>query len=480
VSIQDPTPVISVNPASVATCELSSSLFSATASVASGILSHKWEVNTGTGWAAVADGGVYSTSNTPTLNLSSVPMSMDGYQYRYIATGSDGSCSATSAVAALDANPLPVITTQPANFAGCENGNTSVSIVASATGGVSYQWQEQIGAGAWTSLVNAGVYSGSTTPTLSFTAMPLAMSGYKYRCIVTSTIGNCLVTSNTVIVTVNPLPIVSVQPANFSGCEASSAAVSITASATGGVTYQWREDNGAGATNIVGATSSSYTKTALTNAMNGYNYSCVVTSVIGSCSVTSSNGTLSVNPLATITTQPSNTPVCESANAQLSVVATIASGTLSYQWQVNTGSGWSNLVNNAVYNNVNTAVLDITNASVSMNGYRYQCVITTSVGVCSINTTQVTLTVNAKPIIPSVTANGVAGKTGHYCVGGTVFVLGTSQNNATYQLQDFTASTNIGAVINGTGSSISFPAVINGQYKVLISDSTTGCTSMLQ
>jgi PKD repeat protein len=52
-------------------------------------------------------------------------------------------------------------------------------------------------------------------------------------------------------------------------------------------------------------------------------------------------------------------------NAQLSGV--------SYQWQVDQGSGFTNISNGGVYSNATTSVLSISNAPSSMYGYKYRC-----------------------------------------------------------------------------------------------------------
>jgi hypothetical protein len=46
-----------------------------------------------------------------------------------------------------------------------------------------------------------------------------------------------------------------------------------------------------------------------------------------------------------------------------------------YQWQVNAGSGFINIVNNGNYSGVNTGTLQINNAPSSWNGYQYRCVV---------------------------------------------------------------------------------------------------------
>jgi hypothetical protein len=47
----------------------------------------------------------------------------------------------------------------------------------------------------------------------------------------------------------------------------------------------------------------------------------------------------------------------------------------TYQWQVNTGSGFTNLSNNAPYSGTGTSALTITNAPSIIYGYQYRCVV---------------------------------------------------------------------------------------------------------
>lgn len=108
----------------------------------------------------------------------------------------------------------------------------------------------------------------------------------------------------------------------------------------------------------------------------------------------------------TINTAPSNTSVCNTANTSFTIAATGATG---YQWQVNTGSGFTNIVNGAPYSNATTASLTITGATSGMNGYLYRCV--ASNGACNTTSSSATLTVST----PSVTA---LSQTNISCFGG--------------------------------------------------------------
>jgi len=86
-----------------------------------------------------------------------------------------------------------------------------------------------------------------------------------------------------------------------------------------------------------------------------------------------------------ITTPPGPQTVGVGDNASFSVTAT-GTGPLSYQWEVNDGSGFTPITNNATYSNAATATLNVTSAALNMNGYLYRCVVT---GACIPATTSV-------------------------------------------------------------------------------------------
>ncbi|MFZ1451875.1 MAG: PKD-like domain-containing protein, partial [Ferruginibacter sp.] len=89
------------------------------------------------------------------------------------------------------------------------------------------------------------------------------------------------------------------------------------------------------------------------------------------------------------TLQPTNSSICQGANTSFTIAAT---GAISYQWQVDQGAGFNNLINDAIYSNVNSVTLNITAAPLSLNGYMYRCVATNASG--STNSNAATLTVS--------------------------------------------------------------------------------------
>jgi len=105
--------------------------------------------------------------------------------------------------------------------------------------------------------------------------------------------------------------------------------------------------------------------------------------------------TVTINQPISITTQPVNSTVSNGSNASFSVVATNAAG---YQWYVNTGSGFTIITNGGVYSTATTASLTITGATLAMNGYQYQCVVTGTAPCANVTSSSATLSV-VSPVV---------------------------------------------------------------------------------
>jgi hypothetical protein len=107
-----------------------------------------------------------------------------------------------------------------------------------------------------------------------------------------------------------------------------------------------------------------------------------------------------------ITVHPSPATVCELANTSFTITAT---GATIYQWEVDPGTGFVSVVNNANYSGATTATLNITAAPLSFNGYIYRCIASNGSGSTTSN--PATLTVTALPISPTLLTKTPATKT---------------------------------------------------------------------
>ena len=161
--------------------------------------------------------------------------------------------------------------------------------------------------------------------------------------------------------------------------------VTFTAAASGfpTPTVQWQVSVNGGPlfTNINGATSTtlSFTTTA---AMNGNVYRAVFTNSLGS--TTTNPATLGVDTAPSITSNPTNQAVPAGQTATFTAAAT-GNPAPTVQWQVNTGSGFTNIPG------ATSTTLIVANVTDSMTGYQYRAMFTNVVS--SVPTSAATLTV---------------------------------------------------------------------------------------
>jgi hypothetical protein len=195
-------------------------------------------------------------------------------------------------------------------------------------------------------------------------------------------------------------PTVVTQPANttvIGGTTATFTSTIYTESTP--VTAQWQINTGSGWTNIPGATNfsgntSSYSFTTNQNLSDsGDMFRVVFTNPSGS--TTSFPATLTVvAPVApSVTAQPAPVAVEVGNVAQFTATAT-GSPSPTVQWQVNSGSGWTNLTNGSGITGATTTTLSVvTTAAQVGSSYQYRAVFTNVVN--SVASNPATLTVLA-------------------------------------------------------------------------------------
>ena len=200
---------------------------------------------------------------------------------------------------------LPIIATQPAHRTNQVATTATFSTTLTTPTPATYQWYKLT-----TPLANGGNVSGADTATLSLSSVALGDAG-DYSVVITNVAG--AVTSSVATLTVVTKPSIDTPPAGAAIDCSASHLMTVTASGTGPLSYQWR----LGGAPISGATTTSYNATGTPTPVG--NYTVVVTNLYGA--VTSSVAALSLTtPLGA---QPdamqtvTNTPLTFSPSALL-------------------------------------------------------------------------------------------------------------------------------------------------------------------
>lgn len=376
---------------------------------------------------------------------------------------------------------VPVIVSQPTfspSATRCVGDAFNVSVTASGIN-LSYKWQISVNNAAFVDIGTNGTsnigYSGLTSSTLSFSGSNnYPTSNTRYQCVVTSS-GSCgtftKASDPSPSMTVSSSPIVSsIQPTSLSGCSGSPMSLSVSASGTN-LSYQWQygaASSGTYTNTGSNAATLSFNADASVAYTNGKYLRCVVSGSCGSAQ-TSAAVPLSVTPLTAITSQPSNSTICENAATTFSVTAGGAS--LTYQWQVsrNNGTSYSPISNGAVanvgtYSGTTSNTLTISGTNASLSGALYRCVVT---GTCGQATSSAaTLTVNRFPAILTQPVDKTV------CLpGSAAFSVSTSGTSLTYQWESNAGGVTYTNVTNGYAGGITYTGATTNQLTVTPSTS---------
>ncbi len=236
-------PSISVQPQDATVVEGGTATFSVTASA----MTYQWEYSTdgGSNWTDVAEGGIYSGTETATLTITNVTASLNGNRYR-VFLGTIGYACGTELTS--DAGILTVsscIASQPSSVTICAGGSTFFSVTAA--GNASYQWQVSTNSGgSWTNITSQGYqpqYSGYTSSTLTLTGTVSSNDGYQYRCVI---IGDCSDTSDAATLNVGTVDITYTLSASPGLIDVGGSSTLTLSDSEVGVNYQLRT----GTTNI--------------------------------------------------------------------------------------------------------------------------------------------------------------------------------------------------------------------------------------
>jgi hypothetical protein len=352
----------------------------------------------------------------------------------------------------------PTVTASPTSVT-TDVGLAAVTFTAAASGtpAPTVKWQADTGSG-FADISNGGVYSGATTGTLTVTGATLAMNGYKYRAVFTNGVAPDA-TSGEATLTVNPA--LSITPDTLPSGKANEAyqqTITIAGGTTPYTTFKVENFNaggtGLGAPNIVGST---VVVSGTPTSVGSATFTVVIVDPAGG-SITQ-NYTVAINQPPAVTANPADVTTDVGLAAVTFTAAASGTPAPTVKWQVDAGSGFTDLANGGVYSGVTTATLTVTGATVGMTGYKYRAVFTNGVAPDA-TTTAATLTVNpAVAVTPSTLPSGVVNTAFHQ----TITVTGGTTPYTTFTVTDFNAG--------GTGLT-SGQIVVNAATKTVVIDGT--------
>ena len=488
-------------------------------------VSYNWQVNTGSGFVYINNGGVYSGATTATLTITGADLVMNGYQYRAVVICSGGGLPEISNPATLTVNispPAPTIS--PSAAAICPGGNVALNIISSQSAvpttvssgtiavpiadntvntstlnvsgfvgtvgsirvnfNITHTWDSDVRVnlvapnGTILNLVNARGSSGDNfvnTTISSTSATSLATGTAPFTATFAADAANAVgfapyLSSTTLWSALYGTPngnwtlAVSDHATGDNGF-LTSWSITITPTAVPDPAV-WTPvtglfNNAALTSPYVAGT---YQTTVYASPAVTTTYSASVTN--GTCNSPVSTATVTVNALPVITTQAGSGNACAGATKTFSVSAT---GTgLTYQWQVDMGSGFVNITTGTptnpsgfIYTGQTSTTLNINDVLATMNGYKYRVVVS---GACipAATSNEVTLVVNNVPAI-SVTSSS-------QCAPTTLTASGAN----TYS---WTPSAGLSAT---TGAVVTANPTANTIYTVTGTVTATGCSNSTQ
>jgi len=329
-----------------------------------------------TGTTTVTFGGTVATSFT-VVSPTSITASTG--------TGTSGKITITTpagtAISSTDFTfttpDLIIISTQPTSGAVCEGSTAALTVAATGTTNIIYQWQKFNGT-TFVDLTNTGGISGATSATLSINTTGNIGSG-DYRCKVSGDLTQDKF-SNVATLTVNPLP---TEPTITGTSSCVAAALTLNASGGSNGQYRWY-DVATGGTSIAGQVNSSYVTPVISATASYY--------------VSVNNGTCEsprVEVKATILTVPTAPSITAGSSCGPGTVTLQAAGGTNgqYRWY-DVATGGTALTGETNSSFITPALTSTTTYYVSINN-----------GSCESARTAVTASVFAAPTKPTITAS---------------------------------------------------------------------------
>ena len=241
----------------------------------------------------------------------------------------------------------PAIIVPPVSTSTTAGYSATFTVAASGSGTLSYQWD-----------VNGSAVAGATGTTYTTPATTLAENGENVTVTVTSSFGKVTSTPVTLTVTAGANVVIATQPASQTVSVGQSATLTVAATGSPQLNYQWFE-NGA---QVASGPQSSYTTPVLTST-GTESFFVIVSNPLGRVQSSTAVLTISAPAPVSIVTPPVSQIVPVNQPAQFTAVVA-GSAPYTYQWQFTpTGGSATILISNTQTSNTITYTIPAMNSA---------------------------------------------------------------------------------------------------------------------
>jgi gliding motility-associated-like protein len=228
-------------------------------------------------------------------------------------------CVGQPVSAVININPSPVVIATPASQTLCSGDQTNIALTSSPAGS-SFSWtvaQNQV-TGAFNGLGN------TIAQTLSGTGTGTGTATYT----VTPSASGCPGIPSDVVITIGSNPTVTATPTSEILCSGSTTGITLT-SVPAGATFDWTI-NQTGVTGAVAGTGSAINQTLNTTGAAQGTVTYTITPSVGTCVGLPIDVTVTVNPIPTVTSNPTSQAICSSTSTAINLTSSPGGANLDW------------------------------------------------------------------------------------------------------------------------------------------------------
>ncbi|MNS01637.1 hypothetical protein D3C72_329220 [compost metagenome] len=395
-----------------------------------------------------ATGAVAGTGNNIAQVLTATGITLGTVIYTITPTANG--CIGNSIQVTIDVTPAPKATANPNSQSIC-SGDTTSFVLSSDLVGTTYDWNV-----VQTNVTGASAGSGTV---ISQVLTTVGNNAGQAVYTITPKLNGCYGAPISVVIDVNPIPVVSANPASETLCSGETTNIALSTTNVVGATFTWTVNQ----TGVTGASSGSGNMinqivTATGPVQGTVDYT--ITPLKNGCSGVPVTVTVTVNPTPEVF-GPASTTICSGESPNISLSPSIVGTT--FDWIV-VQSG----VTGAVDGSGDTINQILETSGTTQGSVIYR--VTPTLNGCVGASLDIKVLVNPLPL-PELT-DGVICVDQATNVAFQTYTLNTGLSSSSYNFEWYFENVLIAGVVSST-----YEAALEGKYEVIATNKVTGCVS---